>query len=84
MVGERLGPVFNLPGNTPAIAKCAKTPKALSDFNAATLSFFLVRHSGCVFDTLNDLYRLDIDHESRALVLGEGNALSRGSEDLHY
>jgi hypothetical protein len=43
----------------------------------------LVRHSGCVFDTLNDLYRLDIDHESRALVLGEGNALSRGSEDLH-
>ena len=46
--------------------------------------FFLVRPSGCVFDTLNDLYRLDIDHESRALVLGEGNALSRGSEDLHY
>jgi hypothetical protein len=71
-----------MPGNTPAIAKCAKTPKALSDFNAATLSFFLVRHSGCVFDTLNDLYRLD-DHDSCALVLGEGFALSWGSEDLH-
>src|SRR5438034_11734294 len=49
----------------------------------AARSFFLDRHSGGGFDTLTDPNRLDIDPESRALVLGAKHALLRESEDLH-
>ena len=73
-----LGPVFNISGITPAIAKCARALEMLVAFDRARPSTPLSQPLRDIFERRDELLRLDIDHKSQVLDLGEGTSGVRG------